>query len=255
MAINVWRGCVFLLALFNPQLMNIYLKSLSFACSLLFYSCGQQQTTQHAEETSMTAREKHLCDSMKIDRSVLSELKKHTHEQAEPFHYSLSKMYKADHSVTELDPICLPGFVFKEEQSNTRRLIEELQEKFKQQGYYIFILEQNFGLGGKDVMAILKTTDQYEVLQSVKTDGTNYNISNDSLIRIIKILDKKYSLFLISASGDLCEFKIGKEPDSWLELAKEAYAICPDIVDQGTGSVEALADELKKHRSLYLWWD
>lgn len=236
--------------------MNIHIKSLSFACSLLLYSCSQQQqATQHVEETSLTAREKQLCDSMKIDQSVLTELKEHIHEYVEPFHYSLSKMYNTDHTVTEINPIRLPGFVFKEEQSNTRRLIEELQEKFKKQGYYLFNLEQNFGLGEKDVMAILKTTDQYDVLRSVKTDGANYDISNDSLISIIKIFDKKYSLSLISASGDLCEFKIGKEPDSWLELAKEAYAVCPDIVDQGTGSVEALADELKKHRSLYLWWD
>ncbi len=234
--------------------MNMHFKSLSFACSLFLYSCGQQ-TTKNVEVTKLTTREKQLCDSMNIDQSVLTALKKHTHENVEPFHYSLSKMYKADHTVTEIDPIYLPGFVFKEEQSNTRTLIGALQEKLKAQGYYLFILEQNFGLGGKDVMAILKTTDQYEVLRSVKTDGTNYGISNDSLISIIKILDRKYSLSLVSASGDLCEFNIGKEPDSWVELAKEAYAVCPDIVDQGTGSVEALAGELKKYRRLYLWWD
>jgi hypothetical protein len=38
-------------------------------------------------------------------------------------------------------------------------------------------------------------------------------------------------------------------------LARRFYAFCPDIVDQGTGSVEALAQELRRSRTLYCWWD
>jgi hypothetical protein len=33
------------------------------------------------------------------------------------------------------------------------------------------------------------------------------------------------------------------------------YDFCPDIVDQGVGSVKALATELRRSRSLYFWWD
>jgi hypothetical protein len=60
---------------------------------------------------------------------------------------------------------------------------------------------------------------------------------------------------LVGASGDWCEFKIEKEPADWMVFANEAYAVCPDIVDQGTGSVEALAEEMKNTRRLYFWWD
>jgi len=36
---------------------------------------------------------------------------------------------------------------------------------------------------------------------------------------------------------------------------KELYDFCPDIVDQGTGTMEALKLEITRTRELYLWWD
>jgi len=42
-----------------------------------------------------------------------------------------------------------------------------------------------------------------------------------------------------------------KDPQA---LAKRMYQFCPDIVDQGTGSVDDLARELG-NGNLYFWWD
>ena len=39
------------------------------------------------------------------------------------------------------------------------------------------------------------------------------------------------------------------------ELAKFLYEFCPDIVDQGVGTVRKLEKSLQKGRDLYLWWD
>ncbi|MBZ4189615.1 DUF4253 domain-containing protein [Niabella beijingensis] len=104
-------------------------------------------------------------------------------------------------------------------------------------------------------MGIVKGTDQYQLLKQMQTDGINYDITNDSLLAIIKGLDKKYQLELIGASGDYCEFIIHRPPVDWNQLAKEVYRVCPDVVDQGEGSVEALAKQLKQHRRLEFWWD
>ena len=38
-------------------------------------------------------------------------------------------------------------------------------------------------------------------------------------------------------------------------LARRMYRFCPDIVDQGTGTVAALAKELEQTNELFLWWD
>ena len=200
--------------------------------------------------------ERKYCDSLKIDTNIIIQLRQSTSAAVEPFHYSLSKSYHEDGTAEELDPIYLPGLVFKEPMENTDRVREKLYRSLRDKGYSIFTLENNFGIQGeKDVMAILKTTDKYEILRQVKTDGINYDIDTDSLVKIIRIFDDKYSLDLIGASGEWCEFMITKEPADWMTLAQEAYEVCPDIVDQGTGTVEALAIELKQNKRLYFWWD
>jgi Domain of unknown function (DUF4253) len=38
-------------------------------------------------------------------------------------------------------------------------------------------------------------------------------------------------------------------------LARRFYSFCPDIVDQGTETISALVDELRRSRHLYCWWD
>ena len=207
-------------------------------------------------KSAITDKEKHICDSLKIDTSLISLLREHTLAAVEPFHYSLSRQIFPDGTEKELDPIYLQGLVFKESAASTEIILDGLQSTFKDKGYLIFILDRNFGIGNKqDVMGIVKTTDKYEVLKSIKTNGLNYDIDPDSLVSIIKVFDDKYSLDLIGASGDWCEFKIKKEPMDWLALAQEAYKVCPDIVEQGTETVEALADEMKKTKRLYFWWD
>ena len=40
-----------------------------------------------------------------------------------------------------------------------------------------------------------------------------------------------------------------------MALALEQYAFCPDIVEQGCGTIGYLADTLAKSNKWYFWWD
>jgi hypothetical protein len=218
---------------------------------LLILGCN----TTSQNSGSLNKREKQLCDSLGLDISIVNELRNNTKAGFEPFHYSLSTMYK-DGIETELDPIHLKGLVFKESQENTELLLDKLRKDFLTKGYSLFILDRNFGINNKlDVMAVLKTSDKYEVLKQIKTDGINFDIDNDSLIKIVHSFDKECGLELIGASGDWCEFTITREPCDWMKFSEMAYKYCPDIVDQGTGTVEALSAEMKRTKRLYFWWD
>jgi len=148
------------------------------------------------------------------------------------------------------------GFIFGATNATAENIVFNLYNDFRKKGYTIFFLDRNFGINNKsDILGILKTIDKYLILKQVQTDGINWEVDNDSLLNLIKTFDSKYSLDLIGASGDLCEFKINKEPQNWEILAKEAYKVCPDIVDQGSGTVEKLAAEMKQTKRLYFWWD
>ena len=203
----------------------------------------------------LTSSERNICDTLQIDTTIIKDIREFNGNKVEPFHYSLGKFITKDGEM-ESDPIFLNGLVFSETNFKSYDLVFSLKDNFKIKGYSIFLLENNFNLSNKlDNIGVLKTTDKFTVLKQVATDGINFDITNDSLITIIKTFDKKYSLELIGASGDWCEFIIHNEPQNWLQFANEVYKVCPDVVDQGAGTIQALADEMKKTKRLYFWWD
>jgi hypothetical protein len=86
-------------------------------------------------------------------------------------------------------------------------------------------------------------------------DGINYDIDNHLVIRWMKRLDRDQPFLMTGCGRDFLSGRfVSKLPDADA-MAKRMYAFCPDIVDQGTGSVEALAKELRKTNELYFWWD
>jgi hypothetical protein len=43
--------------------------------------------------------------------------------------------------------------------------------------------------------------------------------------------------------------------DEAIALAREQYAYCADIVDQGVGTISQLAKDLMAYDWWYFWWD
>lgn len=229
-------------------------KNLIFLATILtiVLSCNSQPV---AKKYVLSQDEKTICDTLQLDTSIVSDIRMFNTNFIEPFHYSLSKIVTKDTTI-DADPIYLNGLVLSEINSKSYNLVFSLKEKLKSKGYSIFVLENHFGLSNDlDKIGVLKTTDQFQILKQIETDGINYEITNDSLISIMKEFDKKYSIDLIGASGDWCEFAIQREPDDWMQLAREVYKVCPDVVEQGTGTIQVLADEMKKTKHLYFWWD
>lgn len=219
---------------------------------IFVFGCNTNPKTQ---SQSVTTKEQQLLDSLQIDADIITEIRQYNSSPIEPFHYSLGKTY-TDGKEIESNPIRLKGIVFAEEYNKSDNLVATLSKGFRSKGYSIFVVEQRFNIGNKpDNIAVLKTTDKYEVLRQIQTDGINFDITNDSLLTIIKRFDNEYALDLVGASGDWCSFVINKEPTSWLSFAKDVYKVCPDVVDQGAGTVQKLADEMQRTRRLYFWWD
>ena len=190
---------------------------------------------------------------MEIDTSIVLVLRTKTDSVLTPFPEQLDFVLDADFDSATTH---YSGFLFNSANRQTENIIESLNKALRTKGYTIFTLEQNFGIENKpDILAILHCSDKYEILKQVQTNGINWEIDNDSVINIVKKFDKKYSLDLVGAGFDWCEFIINNNVEDWLTFAKEAYKVCPDIVEQGTGTVEKLADEMKRTKRLYFWWD
>lgn len=94
-----------------------------------------------------------------------------------------------------------------------------------------------------------------EYLALIKTQAPNYDLTNKDILEKYTQWQKKYKLSLDGAGQNWIAANIGATDIDWDALAQEVYAFCPDVVDQGTGTVENLRDGMKKSKGLYLWWD
>ena len=123
-------------------------------------------------------------------------------------------------------------------------------------GCYVFLYEQHFALGGRsDVLWILPTSDKYVVMAFTGVNGINYGIDNYLVIRWMKRLERDHPFVLTGCGFDFLSGRFETKLPDPAAMARRMYAFCPDIVDQGTGSVEALAKELRRTNELYFWWD
>jgi len=122
--------------------------------------------------------------------------------------------------------------------------------------FFVFVSDRNFGIGGRpDNVSLLKTPDPYEALRVMGTNGANYEIDTDQIVKRLQKWDREFGLSLHGVGYDWLEAEFKRQPADMLAFAREVYKFCPDVVDQGTNTVEELASEMKRGNILFLWWD
>jgi hypothetical protein len=146
------------------------------------------------------------------------------------------------------------GAVFYASENRAVALAHVLQPAMEVRGFSVARVERNFGYS-PDAIAVFPFADPFEVLAAVQTDGTNYDVPTDSIITWMRQLATTNPFRLTDAGLDYLEVQFQSDVHNADALAREAYAFCPDVVDQGVGTVDALADQLRATRILYCWWD
>ncbi|AHE53039.1 DUF4253 domain-containing protein [Sphingomonas sanxanigenens] len=69
---------------------------------------------------------------------------------------------------------------------------------------------------------------------------------------------ERYGAELIGINGDVMNLRAARPPAqraAAMTLAREVYAYCPDIVEQGTGDIAPLAAAMMANSWWYFWWD
>ena len=217
-----------------------------FALCLFLHGCISTGSKQPSPDYA-------LADSIHFDHAIIDELRKITPAKFERLVTTIEEYDRYSNQKAKVE-ISKPEALEFEINDKTLELLSGLKKGFKERGYLVFLSEENFGRA-PNKFAVLKSTDQFDILRCRLTRGANYNIGTDSLIKRLKIWYKKYPFEITGAHADWVSADLVRPLADFNALAKELYAFCPDIVDQGTGSVEALAEEMKSTNSLYLWWD
>jgi hypothetical protein len=132
--------------------------------------------------------------------------------------------------------------------------IESLRQTLRSKGISILPIDPRHDVDKHDV-AILPTLDPYAILGVFQTDGANYGIHTGDLVEWLRKLERTDPFELLEISLDMLRARFQRPPRDPDALARRIYAFCPDIVDQGVRTVEALAADLQTNQELYLWWD
>lgn len=211
--------------------------------------CGQTNTAQQVRELSAT--EQAAMDSAHIGDGISAVLRTHI---PETFHLHTPEADEINaRSGFDVGRHPWRGVAFKVHPDSTEARIAAIAERIGAEGYTAYRSRMGFGGEPDEVCVLMTQQDDRAVLRYERTDGINYEITTDSLIRTLDAWNLQ--LRITGASYDWMEASIGAPVQDWDSLAQQVYAFCPDVVDQGTGTVEALAEELRRTKTLYLWWD
>jgi len=154
------------------------------------------------------------------------------------------------------DSVLTEGFAVSVPPARAERLVVAAQPRFLERGFYLFRSEQHFGIAGHpDRVALFPRSDRYEILRLMGTNGWNYGIGPDSIVAWLRALEREHPFVLTGMGFDWVEGRFYSAIGDLDALARRFYAFCPDVVDQGTETVDSLARDLGESQRLYCWWD
>lgn len=108
------------------------------------------------------------------------------------------------------------------------------------------------------LVAKVPTAQSYEVPAYLKFGPWNSCPEPEVHVALWKKWQAEYGAEILCLSGDVLEATVARPPiekEDCYKLAREQYAYCGDIVNQGVESIDRLAAILRDGRAWYFWWD
>ena len=156
-------------------------------------------------------------------------------------------------STESFDEVPAPGVTTGVPEDRVLPAIRALREQVGP-GYAVFRCTRGWG-HEDDRVAVMRADDPFAPLEAMGTNGANFDLYTAEVLAKVREWDARFGLRITGAYMDSLEAEFVRQPDDMLAFAREVYAFCPDVVDQGTGDVEALAEEMRRFNTVYLWWD
>lgn len=180
--------------------------------------------------------------------SVYEKMSKYTGSPISNYLPDINRTYEYETK----DTLRFSGFCSPVDENEGYKFVQKEKENYKNKGYQLFVFTDN---DYKFFLGAIKSDDQMDILRWRGTDGINYDHTNQDIINKLEEWNKVNPIIINGVSFDWVMFHF-KNPVTNIEsFANEVYDFCPDIVDQGAGSIEVLREIIKEENSIYLWWD
>jgi hypothetical protein len=129
------------------------------------------------------------------------------------------------------------GISVRVDRQDVETVIARLQRQLTARGYRAFwseVYESN-GLKEGDEIAVLKSTDHYDIIRIRRPNGANYGVSMDDILAKLREWEVYCRLRVFGAARDWVAVEFETFPESICAFAEDVYEFCPDTVEQGVG--------------------
>ncbi|GCE31258.1 hypothetical protein KDA_67420 [Dictyobacter alpinus] len=107
-------------------------------------------------------------------------------------------------------------------------------------------------------IALVPTLNCWEVPAYLPVTMNEWDPSLAVQVAMLKYWNERWGAEVVSMVSGAMELRVLRPPTRWeeaLDLAKEQYVFCPDLIDQRMRSIQALAKVLLNGQVWWFWWD
>ena len=202
-------------------------------------------TTKHDVDTN----------GFKIDKELLSKIAKDIKKEAFPLN---REVWNFDKNGNETNYVLNKGLIFNfVDEQKAHSIFNTYHEKVIQGNNYIFLTNMDFDDAYNSYydIIIIDGSDPFKIIEQIGTNGLNYDIYNDDIIKKLKAWNALIDFKFVVIDEARIHVYMNKLPNDLQKFSSDVYKFCPDVIDQGYGSMAEMMLDYKENRYFWLWWD
>lgn len=121
-----------------------------------------------------------------------------------------------------------------------------------------FYIPAQLAKDGQVCIALLPTQHSWHVPALLRFGGWNDCPFTEEHVAMFRYWQGRFGAEVVGIAGDVVEMTVPKPPqdqNNALELAREQWIYCEEMVTEGTQTLEALAASLLKANVWFFWWE
>jgi len=157
---------------------------------------------------------------------------------------------KMSGSPNALRPLELGGFELDIQSDAATDILLKRHDSLRAQGVYAIATDSKHKR-----LALLPTNSWATAVAWAQTSAPNFDLTTPQIIKRLQQLELDVPFVIIAAGDDFLEGRFLAAAFGSRKVAQFLYDLCPDMVDQGAGTIASSAEELKRTKGFFLWWD
>jgi hypothetical protein len=233
---------------------------LSFICISFISACSAEKPVEPPKkpEPLVIVKPKHpvLTPEQRTElgfpSDMIAQLEQASGSEAEPFFVTVVVPSENLKGEKGFEKEKLAGFSVRTKKTDD--LVTSFRAGLRVKGYLIFRSHKSYG-SLPDIITIVRGNNSYDILKVQGTEAPNYRLDTKAIITWLKSQQQQGTFVITGAGADWLEARFIKPPKDMRAFAKNVYVFAPDVMAHGPGTVEKLAEKMKKTNSFYLEWD